>query len=78
MNKNIHVRQSISVTVEDDNPVMYDAFVCYNPEGPDIDFVRILIEKLECENGMKLFVPWRDDLAGGAENTLCARMIEHR
>lgn len=57
---------------------MYDAFVCYNPEGPDIEFVRVLIEELEVKHGLKLFVPWRDDLPGAAHNTVCAKLIEHR
>ena len=60
-------------------PVRYDAFVCYNPEGsPDLAFVRELIEHLEAKNGLQLFVPWRDDLAGGSENTVSAKLIESR
>ncbi|KAH3704561.1 hypothetical protein DPMN_079618 [Dreissena polymorpha] len=65
--------------VDEGHPVMYDAFVCYNPDGKaDLDFVHKLITELEGKHGLKLFVPWRDDLAGGSHNTVCAQLIEHR
>ena len=59
-------------------PTVYDAFVCYNPEGDDLIFVQELIQKLEEENGLKLFVPWRDDLPGASHNTVTAKLIEQR
>lgn len=64
--------------MDSDTPTIYDAFVCYNPEGADLDFVRLLIEKLEVKNNLKLFVPWRDDLPGASHNTVCAKLIEQR
>ncbi|KAL4228583.1 Myeloid differentiation primary response protein MyD88 [Mactra antiquata] len=64
--------------VDSFGPTMYDAFVCYNPEGSDLDFVRLLIEEVEVKNGLKLFVPWRDDLPGASHNTVCAKLIEQR
>ncbi|XP_060586519.1 myeloid differentiation primary response protein MyD88-like [Ruditapes philippinarum] len=75
------VDESAVMTVNDvikGIPTIYDAFVCYNPEGEDLIFVRKLIEKLEDENGLKLFVPWRDDLPGASHNTVTAKLIEHR
>lgn len=59
-------------------PTMYDAFVCYNPEGPDLEFVMEMIRKLEGEYKMKLFVPERDDLPGMANSTTEAKLIQHR
>nr|AIZ97751.1 MYD88 [Cyclina sinensis] len=75
------VDESLFMGVDDvihGKPTIYDAFVCYNPEGKDLAFVRQLIQKLEVENGLKLFVPWRDDLPGASHNTVCAKLIEYR
>lgn len=65
--------------VEKGTPTMYDAFVCYNAEGPDLEFVMEMIRRLEGkEYGMKLFIPERDNLAGLADSTTIAKLIEHR
>ena len=60
------------------SPTNYDAFVCYNDRGPDHDFVLLLISKLEREQGLKLFIPQRDELGGSEADTTAARLIEHR
>ena len=58
---------------------MYDAFVCYSMEDPrDRQFVRNMIEEIELQRGLKLFVPGRDDLPGAAENNITAYLIEKR
>lgn len=54
----------------------YDAFICYTRE--DLEFVRMLIRELEDKQGLKLFVPGRDDLPGDAEHTVTAFLIEKR
>ena len=59
-------------------PTLYDAFICYNAEGDDLEFVKLLIHKLEDEYGMKLFVPERDDLPGSSASTTCAKLIQQR
>lgn len=64
--------------VEKGAPVTYDAFVCYNPEGEDLEFVKLLINELEVKHNMKLFVPERDDLAGMADSSTSAELIKHR
>ena len=69
---------TFSLTVREGTPTSYDAFVCYNPEGPDLEFVMEMINKLEGEYRMKLFVPERDDLPGMANSTTEAKLIEHR
>ena len=66
------------ISVIEGTPTLYDAFVCYNPDGRDIDFVNLLITKLEDENGLKLFVPERDDLPGLSASTTSAKLIQHR
>ena len=60
-------------------PTYYDAFVCYHPEGPDLQFVRTMIEKLEQEPvSLKLYVPHRDDLPGTSRHVVSARIIQSR
>lgn len=60
-------------------PTYYDAFVCYNPEPEDLDFVKKMIEKLENrEQGLKLFVPHRDDLPGASKHVISAKLIQER
>ncbi|KAL4228751.1 Myeloid differentiation primary response protein MyD88 [Mactra antiquata] len=59
--------------------VMYDAFVCYSLEDEnDRAFVRDMISVLEGERKLKLFVPGRDDLPGGAQHVISAYLIERR
>ncbi|KAH3858509.1 hypothetical protein DPMN_101134 [Dreissena polymorpha] len=41
-------------------------------------FVLNLITELERNHGLKIFVPLRDNLKGGSDNTVCAQLIEHR
>ncbi|KAK3106601.1 hypothetical protein FSP39_023319 [Pinctada imbricata] len=60
-------------------PQHFDAFVCYNPEGEDLKFVKQMISVLENEpHNLKLFVPWRDDLPGGSRYVIDAKLIESR
>ena len=44
----------------------------------DRQFVRKMIEQIEFQRGLKLFVPGRDDIPGGAQNTINAYLIEKR
>ena len=44
----------------------------------DRQFVRYLIEIIELQERLKLFVPGRDDMPGGAQNTINAFIIEKR
>ena len=63
----------------DTTRIQFDAFVCYSIEDPlDRQFVRDLIEILELQERLKLFVPGRDDMPGGAQNTINAFIIEKR
>ncbi|KAH3858621.1 hypothetical protein DPMN_101249 [Dreissena polymorpha] len=39
-------------------------------------FLLKLITELERNHGLKIFVPWRDNLTGGSDNTVCAQLIE--
>lgn len=65
--------------VENGMPQFFDAFVCYSPQGEDLVFVKEMITKLESPpHNLKLFVPWRDDLPGGARYVIDARLIEMR
>ncbi|ESP03006.1 hypothetical protein LOTGIDRAFT_203449 [Lottia gigantea] len=65
--------------VEHGSPQLYDAFVCYCPEGEDIKFVKMMISILESEPyNLKLFVPGRNDLPGAASHTVSASLIENR
>lgn len=63
-----------------DNPVIYDAFVCYNPnaEGKDSYFVQQCIKQLEHKHGLQLCIPIRDCLAGGAKYMMDAELIKAR
>lgn len=63
----------------DASRVQFDAFVSYSIEDPvDRQFVRNMIEQIEFQRGLKLFVPGRDDIPGGAQNTINAFLIEKR
>ncbi|KAK6172948.1 hypothetical protein SNE40_016500 [Patella caerulea] len=65
--------------VEKGCPQYYHAFVCYNPEGADMQFVKNLLNKLEsAPYNFKLCVPGRDDLPGGSTHTISARLIKER
>lgn len=59
-------------------PTMYDAFICYKDKKPDLDFVLEMIEFLERQHGMKLFIPGRDDLPGPETYKTTAELIKHR
>lgn len=57
----------------------YDAFVSYSSEDiSDRNFVRKMIQNLETKQGLKLFVPGRDDIAGSAEFVVTAYLIAER
>ncbi|KAL4230303.1 Myeloid differentiation primary response protein MyD88 [Mactra antiquata] len=57
----------------------YHAFICYSVESKnDRAFVKDMIQILETERGLKLFVPGRDDIPGTAENPVTAYIIEKR
>ena len=59
--------------------IIYDAFVSYSIEGSgDRQFVRNMIAEIEVQQGLRLFVPGRDDLPGSARNTISAYLIERR
>ncbi|KAL3836671.1 hypothetical protein ACJMK2_022093 [Sinanodonta woodiana] len=77
-----YIDETAIMTIDDvatNTRTVYDAFVCYNPEGADLEFVKSMISILEgSEHGLKLFVPWRDDLPGASQNTICAKLIESR
>ncbi|XP_046570294.1 LOW QUALITY PROTEIN: myeloid differentiation primary response protein MyD88-like [Haliotis rubra] len=65
--------------VESDTLTFYDAFVCYDPEGYDLQFVKKMLSELESARyGLKLFVPWRDDLPGSSTYTVSAKLIQDR
>ncbi|XP_071103989.1 myeloid differentiation primary response protein MyD88-like [Haliotis cracherodii] len=65
--------------VENNSPAFYDAFVCYDPEGYDLQFVKKMLSELESVRyGLKLFVPWRDDLPGSSTHTVSAKLIQDR
>ncbi|KAL8606172.1 hypothetical protein ACOMHN_053444 [Nucella lapillus] len=65
--------------VEAGKPTYYDAFVCYHPEGEDLDFVKKLIEKVENPPyNLRLFVPHRDDLPGSSKYVISAKLIQDR
>ncbi|XP_050404839.1 myeloid differentiation primary response protein MyD88 [Patella vulgata] len=65
--------------VEKGSPQYYDAFVCYNPEGSDLKFVKDMLKILEnSPYNLKLFVPGRNDLPGGSAHTINASLIENR
>lgn len=57
---------------------MFDAFVCYTQSPEDLMFVKRMITELEEKQGLKLFVPGRDDLPGGAMHVITAYLIEVR
>ena len=58
----------------------YDGFVIYNPNGrSDLNFVKELADVLEGpEYGLRLFIPFRDDLAGTAYHEITAEIIANR
>lgn len=57
----------------------YDAFIGhYQDDDNDRKFLLELIDELEQKRKLKLFVPGRDDLPGGAEHTITAYVIEKR
>ncbi|KAK3106099.1 hypothetical protein FSP39_012705 [Pinctada imbricata] len=58
----------------------YDGFVIYNPNGQaDLNFVKELADRLEGpEYGLKLFIPFRDDLPGTARYEVTAEIIANR
>lgn len=60
--------------------VIYDAFISYNNTSQkDGDFVEECIRQLETpEHGLKLLVPERDFLAGGAKHFMDAKLIKSR
>lgn len=61
------------------NRTIYDAFLSYSAESQDDRaFVREMIQVLETEHGLKLFIPGRDDIPGIAENAITAYIIEKR
>ena len=65
--------------VDNRERVTFDAFVCYSTEDPaDRQFVRDMIEQIEYQRGLRLFVPGRNDLPGAAENNITAFLIEKR
>ncbi|XP_045208644.2 myeloid differentiation primary response protein MyD88-like [Mercenaria mercenaria] len=65
--------------VESGKTTFYDAFICYTAEDEnDRQFLYKMINELEVERGLKLFVPGRDDLPGSAEYTITAYLIEKR
>nr|AHK60398.1 myeloid differentiation factor 88 [Haliotis diversicolor] len=65
--------------VESNTRTFYDAFVCYDPEGYDLQFVKKMLSALEsAPYGLKLFVPWRDDLPGSSTHTVSAKLIQER
>ncbi|XP_041372058.1 myeloid differentiation primary response protein MyD88-like [Gigantopelta aegis] len=65
--------------VESGRPTYYDAFVCYNPETDDLQFVKKMISILEGSDfSLKLFVPWRNDLPGGSKYVIDAKLIQDR
>lgn len=77
--------QPSRITVEDvmsGRITKYDAFICFHP-GPDgsedTSFVQELINKLESPPyNFKLFVPYRNDLAGLNSHDISARIISER
>ena len=63
--------------MENGKPVTYDAFVCFDLK--DLDFVKLMLEKLEKEpHNMTFCVCPRDLLAGTAEHSVTAMLIEKR
>ncbi|KAL3836950.1 hypothetical protein ACJMK2_022352 [Sinanodonta woodiana] len=56
----------------------YDAFVSYNEEPKDLEFVKKMIRELEGNQNLKLFVPGRGDIPGAAKYVVTAAMIEKR
>ena len=66
------------ILVAGGTPTMYDAFICYKDKKPDLDFVLEMIEFLERQHGMKLFIPGRDDLPGPETYKTTAELIKHR
>ncbi|KAK3612191.1 hypothetical protein CHS0354_016578 [Potamilus streckersoni] len=56
----------------------FDAFVSYNEEPKDLEFVRKMIQVLEDKHNLKLFIPGRDDIPGAAKYVVTAEMIEKR
>ncbi|BFZ06502.1 hypothetical protein BsWGS_09541 [Bradybaena similaris] len=67
--------------VTDGSITYYDAYVCYNPSGDssnDLTFVRELIQRFEKKYKFRLFVPYRDDLAGLNDHAINARIISER
>jgi len=65
-------------TVESGVPQYYHAFVCYSKSERDVEFVKDLIQKLEVERGIRLCIPGRDDLPGGAQYSTDAALIKSR
>ncbi|XP_046570295.1 myeloid differentiation primary response protein MyD88-like [Haliotis rubra] len=62
--------------VESNTPTFYDAFVCSDPEGYDLQFVKKMLSELESARyGLKLFVPWMDGLRWSA---VSAKVIHDR
>ncbi|XP_033731819.1 myeloid differentiation primary response protein MyD88-like [Pecten maximus] len=65
--------------VDNNTPQFFDAFVSYNHEGKDLNFVKDMIQTLEGEpHKLKLFIPGRDDLPGAAKYVIEAKLIESR
>jgi hypothetical protein len=55
----------------------YDAFVIYNPEGSDLEFVHLLVSIMESPPyNLRLFVPWRDQVH--EDNYVSADLIENK
>lgn len=65
--------------VDNNSPQYFDAFVSYNHEGEDLNFVKNMIQTLEGEpHKLKLFIPGRDDLPGASKYVIEAKLIESR
>lgn len=78
-----YVNETEILTIHDvENPgpkVIYDAFVSYNESSAkDNEFVRECSRHLESEYGLKLLVPPRDLLVGGAKHLMNAELIKSR
>ena len=62
------------------NPIIYDAFLCYNQDSSqrEIQFVKDCVKQLEHKYNLKLCIPERDCLAGGARYIVDAELIKSR
>ena len=61
-------------------PTIYDAFVCYNEDSSQRErqFVKDCVEQLERKHELKLCIPERDCLIGGAKYICDAELIKSR